>query len=124
MNVLLTTVNYLDHCVDLGLPADLPISSFLPALLEICELTPSGTLDASEEWELAPFGGTAFPMTNSLESCGVLDGAYLVLRVAASTEFEVSERQSGRAYVPAYSSIDTDPGAPVVNWIRDDLFTK
>lgn len=124
MNVLLVTVNYLDHSVDLGLPADLPISSFLPTVLEICGLAQSGTPPSYEEWELVPSGGTALPMTSSLERCGVLDGAYLVLRVAASTEIEVSERQAGRVYVPAYPSINADPGAPVVNWIRDDLFTK
>ena len=124
MNVLLVTVNCLDHSVDLGLPADLPIGRFLPMLLEVCGLAPSGTPDSDEEWELVPFGGDVLPIAASLERCGVLDGARLVLRVAASTEIEVSERQSGRAYMPAYPSINADPGAPIVNWIRDDLFTE
>lgn len=124
MSVILVTVNCLDHSVDLGLPAELPISSFLPMLLEVCGLARTGTADPDEEWELAHFGGGVIPRTSSLENCGVLDGAHLALRVAASTETDARSRAPDRGYVPAYLSFDADPGGPIVNWVRDDLFTK
>jgi hypothetical protein len=120
MHTLLVTVDCLGEHVDLGLPAEVPISEFLPILVEACGQILAEDAAAVEEWELALYGGTALPTTSSLQSCNVVDGMRLVLQHLGTLESVAGPPITGRVHVFPYLPGSTDPDGPRVHWIRED----
>ncbi|SEO71594.1 type VII secretion integral membrane protein EccD [Actinacidiphila rubida] len=73
--------------VDLAVPADAAIAEYTPALLTLLgEVEFDDTLPPV--WSLALPGGPPFGPQASLRECGVVDGATLYLRDAATGEFD------------------------------------
>ncbi len=123
MRTVLVTVDYLNESLDLGLPAEVPISEFLPILLEMCGLTRQEAAPLSEQWELA-YGSAALSITRSLQSYGVVDGMRLMLRRPAAQETAVSMPVPGRVQVLPYSPANAQSEGPRVHWIREDLLNQ
>jgi type VII secretion integral membrane protein EccD len=66
--------------VDLALPAVVPILEFTPILATLCQVTGGPQREATPPaWTLARAAGSAFELTSTLASQGVLDGEVLHL---------------------------------------------
>ncbi|HLV99968.1 MAG TPA: EsaB/YukD family protein [Ktedonobacterales bacterium] len=124
MDTLLVTVDCLGESFDLGLPAEAPISEFLSLLVEACGQPLLERHAPADEWELAFYGGTALPITNSLQGCGVIAGMRLVLQNQGTQEHLVSRPVSGQVQVFPYLPDNMDAEGPRVHWIREDLFSE
>ena len=122
MRSVLVTVDYLNESMDLGLPAEAPISEFLPILLEMWGLARQEVSPPSDQWELA-YGSAALSVTRSLQSYGVVDGMRLTLRMP------VQERAAplpgmGRVQVLPYSPAAAQSEGPRVHWVQEDLLNQ
>jgi uncharacterized ubiquitin-like protein YukD len=77
--VLLTLVGPTRR-IDLKLPAEVPVEELLPKILELCGL-PHLPETEYAQWRLViPGKSTVLPSTHSLQACGVVDGATLMLQ--------------------------------------------
>ena len=68
-----------DSSVDVGLPADLPITDYLDELVLRLAGPPDPKAPALE-WTLSPIGRNAIDPSETLRSAGVDNGTLLVLR--------------------------------------------
>jgi hypothetical protein len=124
MHTLLVTVDYLHESLDLGLPAEVPISEFLPTLLELCGLAQQEAAPPSEDWELALYGGATLPATSSLQNCGVIDGMRLALQNLGTLETVTRPPISGQGHMFPYSSASLGTEGPRMYWVHEDLFNE
>jgi hypothetical protein len=124
VHTLLVTVDYLDESLDLGLPAEAPISEFLPTLIEVFGIVQPEVSSPAEEWELTRYGGEELPAAHTLQNSGVIDGMRLALRNQGTVENVVSRPISGRVHVFPYPPDTADTGGPRVHWIHKDLFNE
>ncbi len=68
-----------ESSIDVGLPADLPITDFLDELV-VRVAGPPEVADAALEWTLSPIGRDRLAPHETLRGAGVDDGTWLVLR--------------------------------------------
>lgn len=80
-----------DLRLDVGLPDDLEIRSYMADLLDIAnsQLTALGDThvrfdDTADRWSLAPLGGAVIDPNRTLATAGVFDGDVLIVRASAT----------------------------------------
>ncbi len=78
------TVVGVKNRVDIAIPAEAPIAEYNDQLARMCGQQEDDALPPV--WSLAPVGAPAFPLTSSLASEGIEDGAVLYLRDTLSGE--------------------------------------
>lgn len=82
MRTLVVTLIGPDQCVDLQLPAEIPLLEILPTLVELgVPHAPSSASSPPSGWQLMmASSGAVLEMNRSLDELGIVDGAILLLR--------------------------------------------
>ncbi|MFT4200601.1 EsaB/YukD family protein, partial [Gordonia sp. (in: high G+C Gram-positive bacteria)] len=74
-----------ESSIDVGLPADLPITDFLDELV-LRLAGPPDVTDPTVEWSLSPLGRDALAPGQTLRDADIGDGTWLVLREGPAEE--------------------------------------
>ena len=99
MQTVLLTIVGSTRRIDLKLPAEVSIGELLPKLLELCG-PPHAPEHIASQWRLViPAQRVALPLTRSLLTCGIVDGAILLFQDYAS--FVAQTAQQAQAQAPA-----------------------